>query len=691
MSSKKVCIIDCQVFQTPAWHRGMGKYSFELLKEMHSRSSYSTDQEVVLLLNSNLSTPEDALISINNNFKKFKIQYIDLLQRRETDFLPDLIEKNRQRLNTYIQDNYENKTIEYLILSLFLVENAAGFPDNVEKSLIVYDLIMLQYFQMYLGFGPSAQHFGHYKTLFSADKLYTISKTVANDLTNMVGINSNKIINIDGGAIERKTFSLSKNTKQDSPVDAQYILMPTGGDYRKNNIRCVKAFESFNKKNNEKYKLVLTSTFSPQLIAQINKISKNVIFTGNLTEEKLAAYYEYAEIILFASEYEGLGLPILEAVDHERPVVCSDIPVFREISTEAFYFCDPYNIQSIEDAISAAVSGSINKAEYIRIAKKYSWKNTVDSVLNTKTKELNSSSITEKAKKLLISPNFATGGLISRYLANQFPEEFDKNQVEYYLDMGIKQRPRRPNHIAYSANCHNIEELSSKIASQYQDVVINLTDSSLSVVSLLKALSLDNVEVNLYTHNIKKLFDIALDIGYLSENRYEAEKKLHEDLKQKDLGCVWVVSLLNNAKKVVVYDTSLMLKLQKIVKQYNLDTILEKGRLSVSAPKYRIPKLENGKEGLYIENLSQLQAAVGSGKLPNKSMILFMDGVEISKYYRECGVDYPLLVPVEQTTDHNLQIFFQNISTLYVSLDDKVKLDLIEEYGKLNGIKVISI
>ena len=33
-TDKRILIVDGQVFQTPAWHRGMGKYSFELLRAL---------------------------------------------------------------------------------------------------------------------------------------------------------------------------------------------------------------------------------------------------------------------------------------------------------------------------------------------------------------------------------------------------------------------------------------------------------------------------------------------------------------------------------------------------------------------------------------------------------------------------------------------------------------------------------
>jgi glycosyltransferase involved in cell wall biosynthesis len=53
----------------------------------------------------------------------------------------------------------------------------------------------------------------------------------------------------------------------------------------------------------------------------------------------LATLYRAAELLLFTSEREGFGLPILEALAAGARVVASDIPSFREISGEAVSFC----------------------------------------------------------------------------------------------------------------------------------------------------------------------------------------------------------------------------------------------------------------------------------------------------------------------------------------------------------------
>mgnify|MGYP005847198923 CR=1 FL=1 len=73
---------------------------------------------------------------------------------------------------------------------------------------------------------------------------------------------------------------------------------------------------------------------------------------GAVDDAGIVAAYVEADLVVFASEYEGFGLPILEAQAVGRPLVTSDRAPMREIAGEGALLVDPTN----EDAIRAAVS-----------------------------------------------------------------------------------------------------------------------------------------------------------------------------------------------------------------------------------------------------------------------------------------------------------------------------------------------
>jgi glycosyltransferase involved in cell wall biosynthesis len=70
-----------------------------------------------------------------------------------------------------------------------------------------------------------------------------------------------------------------------------------------------------------------------------------------LTDEQMVRAYADADIIVFASTYEGFGMPIVEAQAVGRVVVASAIPPMCDVAGGAACLADPFNVMSIRSAI----------------------------------------------------------------------------------------------------------------------------------------------------------------------------------------------------------------------------------------------------------------------------------------------------------------------------------------------------
>ena len=66
-----------------------------------------------------------------------------------------------------------------------------------------------------------------------------------------------------------------------------------------------------------------------------------LIHLGYAPDPVLRALYEHAAVLVCPSIYEGFGLPLVEAMAAGTPIVCSDIPVFREVAGDAARFVPP--------------------------------------------------------------------------------------------------------------------------------------------------------------------------------------------------------------------------------------------------------------------------------------------------------------------------------------------------------------
>ena len=65
-------------------------------------------------------------------------------------------------------------------------------------------------------------------------------------------------------------------------------------------------------------------------------------------ELDLNFFYHKARIFIFPSLYEGFGIPLLEAMNMDCPVICSDTSCFSEIANDAAIFFDPTDIESMK-------------------------------------------------------------------------------------------------------------------------------------------------------------------------------------------------------------------------------------------------------------------------------------------------------------------------------------------------------
>jgi glycosyltransferase involved in cell wall biosynthesis len=91
----------------------------------------------------------------------------------------------------------------------------------------------------------------------------------------------------------------------------------------------------------------------------------------------LADLYRHASAFIYPSLYEGFGLPVLEAMAHGCPVICSGTSSLPEVVGGAAELFDPNDPESIGHAIEAVVS-SAERREWLRAtgrqqARLFSW------------------------------------------------------------------------------------------------------------------------------------------------------------------------------------------------------------------------------------------------------------------------------------------------------------------------------
>jgi glycosyltransferase involved in cell wall biosynthesis len=120
------------------------------------------------------------------------------------------------------------------------------------------------------------------------------------------------------------------------------------------------------------------------LMAKIGLSAKQVIHVGG-GDDWLAALYKGAAAFVYPSKYEGFGIPPLEAMSLDCPVICSNTSSIPEVVGDAGEYFDPYELESIRVSIERVLQSSARRAELVSLGrercKRFSWERCAQETL----------------------------------------------------------------------------------------------------------------------------------------------------------------------------------------------------------------------------------------------------------------------------------------------------------------------
>jgi glycosyltransferase involved in cell wall biosynthesis len=109
----------------------------------------------------------------------------------------------------------------------------------------------------------------------------------------------------------------------------------------------------------------------------IRREGKNIVYLGYLSNLELAYLYNLASAFIYASLYEGFGIPPLEAMACGTPVIVSRSSSLPEVCGDAAYYVDPLRIDSISEGMykvfdDSALREGLTRRGFIH-SKSFSW------------------------------------------------------------------------------------------------------------------------------------------------------------------------------------------------------------------------------------------------------------------------------------------------------------------------------
>lgn len=225
-----------------------------------------------------------------------------------------------------------------------------------------------------------------------ADHIICVSKQTRQDLIDILKVSPDKITVVYLG------FSLNVASNNSIQVDKKhrpFLLYVGAREGYKNFNSLLKAYASSSELK-LKFDLVCFGgkPFSKKEIAHMYELSLNVTQIKHVSgdDKVLAGYYKAAYAFIYPSLYEGFGIPPLEAMSFDCPVICSNSSSIPEVVGEAAEMFNPDDYKSIQFAIERVLhDDELRKSLVLRgreRVKKFSWNKCAQETLDVYRKLL---------------------------------------------------------------------------------------------------------------------------------------------------------------------------------------------------------------------------------------------------------------------------------------------------------------
>lgn len=261
---------------------------------------------------------------------------------------------------------------------------------KVPTCLVIHDLAFEHYpehFQL-----SHKLYWRHYSPRFAqkAERIVTVSTYSKQDIIKHYGVEPEKIdIVYNGAHDEYKPISWEEReeVKKKYTDGCEYFVFAGALHPRKNIVNLLKAFIQFKKKQRSNMKLVIVGRFAwkyEEVVKMREEMpfKEDVRWVGYMGVGDLSKVIGGAYALVYASLFEGFGIPILEALECNVPAIISNTSSMPEVAGEAGMLVDPLNVQDIADKMQLIYKDEALRSKLIAAAKeqvkKFDWDVSAD-------------------------------------------------------------------------------------------------------------------------------------------------------------------------------------------------------------------------------------------------------------------------------------------------------------------------
>jgi glycosyltransferase involved in cell wall biosynthesis len=283
---------------------------------------------------------------------------------------------------------------------LFIPSHTIPWVHPHKTIVTVHDLGFKYFPELYGRAELIYQDFALQMAVKKASHIITVSQNTKKDLISLCKIHSDKITVVYNGYNNVLYRPKKTNDKISEKISKHlpYIFFIGRLEKKKNILGMLRAYQLLRQEKNITHKLVLAGKRGygyEEFGAEKKKLPKNIqndiIELGYVTEQDIAEWMKNAEIFFFPTFFEGFGIPVLEAMACNVPVVTSNNTSIPEITGSAALLIDPHKPLEMAAALSKVIHSetlkkSLQSKGLVR-ASMFSWEKAAEKTLKVLLKK----------------------------------------------------------------------------------------------------------------------------------------------------------------------------------------------------------------------------------------------------------------------------------------------------------------
>ncbi|MFL5955259.1 MAG: glycosyltransferase family 4 protein [Gaiellaceae bacterium] len=200
----------------------------------------------------------------------------------------------------------------------------------------VHDLAVLRHPEWFNHWTRTYSRVAVPRVIHAASRLIAVSEFTKRELVDLLGVEPGRIRVVPNGL--EGVF-----TPEGRKADGDYVLAVGTLEPRKNLARIAQAVGG-------ELRVVGARGWGGV------EPPENVTWLGDVSDDELAALYRGARCLVYASLYEGFGIPVAEALASGCAIVTSEGSAMQEIAGADATYVDPASVDSIRDGIARATA-----------------------------------------------------------------------------------------------------------------------------------------------------------------------------------------------------------------------------------------------------------------------------------------------------------------------------------------------